>query len=181
MPTMPGEMSKGEILQDLDRLINDRPVRKEMLADLEARDPITDRPQYTIPEIAVRVGLVRAGSKEEKHLANDWFGTSWWNKSMTPEEKDHTVRAGLCVAINEADLRDLPIDCYWVCALHGKPEEKMQVTISWSEHQVTLILLTADPPIEDMEAVGDPIKIVAWERGPLELHNLRTNTYEQLQ
>jgi hypothetical protein len=28
------------------------------------------------------------------------------------------------------------------------------------------------------DAVGDPIKIVAWERGPLELHDLITNTYQ---
>lgn len=178
MPTMPGEMSKGEILQDLDKLLSDPPRRDALFDDLDDKTA-GGAWTYSLAKLAVKHGLVVANSDAEKHLANDWFGTAWWNH-MSPLQKEDTVRAALSVAIREAQKRNLPIDCYWVCALHGMPPAKLQVTISWSDRQVTLILLTPKPPVLMADAVGDPIKIVAWERGPLELHDLITNTYQPI-
>jgi hypothetical protein len=179
MPNMPGEMSKGDILQDLDALLSDPPRRDALLADMEARTP-ANQPQYSLASLAVKHGLVVAGSPAANHLANDWFGPNWWTH-MTGQEKEDTVRAGLIVACREAKTRQIPIDCYWVCALHGMPPEKMQVTISWSDRQVTVILLTPKPPVMLHDAVGDPIKIIVWENGQLQVHDLITNTRERVQ
>ncbi len=105
---------------------------------------------------------------EADHLRNDWF-KAWWPNAQPVEP---IIREGLITAMkvaihkpgeveeDEWEEREepLPIDFYWVChpghskaspeqsstAPPSSPDDRVEVTVSWSDHQVTVIIHTPD-------------------------------------
>lgn len=97
-----------------------------------------------------------------QHLARDWFG-GWWTGSQPIEP---ILRVGLIQALRlalfdpgsgERRENPLPIESLWLSGV-----DRVEVGISASEHQVTLLLLT--PPVPSAGAavteVLDPVWMV---------------------
>ncbi len=147
---MPWNISKGTILQNLDRVCNDQKMRSAFLEDLEhSADSLLD--------IWKRYGVL-SGNWHETHMREHWFNeqNGWWKdlkKNPCPyvQPLDKLFRQGLIKALRLAshdpqsgDGRYLPIDCYWICAAH----HHFEIDICVSDYQVTFILLSPNVPDE---------------------------------
>lgn len=146
---MPWNISKGTILENLDRVCNDQKTRSTFLDELE---------HSPAPLLAIwkEYGIL-SGNWHEAHLREHWFNdvNGWWKdlkKNPCPyvQPLDQLFRQGLIKALRLAshnpqnDARELPIDCYWICAAH----HHFEIDICVSAQQVTFILLSPNVPDE---------------------------------
>ena len=166
--SMPEVIAKAPTLKRLDALSKQVGKLKPFLDDL-----LTSPEE--LPIIAYK-HKVATTADEVSHLRNDWF-FAWWPDDQPVEP---IVRAGLITAI-EVCLREpgakadrakpLPIDSYWVC--HPAPSENaaggeyktesppVEVSVTWSDQQVTMIIYTPEPPyMEDVLTGKEPIIVV---------------------
>ena len=113
---------------------------------------------------------------EVSHLRDEWF-FAWWPLAQPVEP---IVREGVITAIEvafrEPDASSdrptpLPIDSYWVCHPGHSPDEAsgdmeagrgaVEVSVSWSAQQVTMLIHTPDSPYEEHILTGqEPIYVV---------------------
>lgn len=147
---MPGNVAKGNILKDIDKAST----------QLSRRDRIIDKLHNTTDTLVQigtdsQVNVIDKVKKyhfknqnkdktEEQHLDEDWF-RDWWKQQLL--QPIHPIlRRGLRKAFdlskNNSHKKDLPIDCYWVCA-----GTTFEVVIGQNDRQVTVLILS--PPPED--------------------------------
>jgi hypothetical protein len=162
MPTMPKDLSKPNILKNLDGVLGNPARRTALAQDLKAIPPTS------LVALAIKYGIVAAGSAEEVHLKNDWFGPNWWSTAdshgpgMTPDNKEELVRGALIVACEDATKQNKPVDTYWLCRPrgYGSGNALLDASVSWSSKQVTLLLITPMPPNQPPPTWGDPIRYI---------------------
>lgn len=192
MGVMPEGMSKGAILKKLDTRYAVPPTTKPQLqARLASLKPpaLKSYPFGSFVTLALAGGVLNAD--EADHIRAHWFnetvttaggvtltGQGWW-KSIQPIEP--IIREGLIAAI-EVALRDpdagadrpipLPIVFLWMChaghSLGATPtpsaDEAVEVDVSWSPYQVTLVIHTPDPPPDTGPGPTDPEPIYVVKR-----------------
>jgi hypothetical protein len=164
-----GNVSKGYLLQRLDALSQDRSKLSQLLNDLHnAPDDLAG--------IYHKHGILRT-AEEISHIRHHWCA-AWWPHSQPVEP---IIRRGFITAM-EVALRDpktnrerephLPIDTYWIfypgsstqsVGPGGSPggQPSVEVAITWSEQQVTLILLSPEPPSPgEPGTVDEPIFVI---------------------
>jgi len=158
MPGMPEVMAKPLMLERLDEVLSDPARRDAYMNDLESGGDLLT--------VSKAHGIV-VTPLEERHMREDWFRTWWPKAQLHPGGIKEIMRRGFMLAIEEARQRKLPVDCYWVCDPaheehapgHGehtnggghKPEDgEVEVSISWSAYQITLILQTPHPPVKSL-------------------------------
>jgi hypothetical protein len=131
MGVMPEVIAKGPILKRLETRYRDRVKLQERITALKES-----------PEDVATLGRKRGvlTEVEADHLRKDWFGQNGWWPDAYPIEP--ILRHGLIIALEEAMIRSLPIDAYWICS---SPHYSFQVDITWSEQQLTVIFNS--PPV----------------------------------
>lgn len=172
MGVMPEMMSKGPILKKLDAR-----YKNPGLAALQARLATLQPQNANLGTLMQSIPAFTA--PELNHVCDDWFnrnGQGWWPHIQPIEPM---IRHGLITAI-EAAIRvpgasvdrpepGLPIVFYWICHTgHSNPpaphkpgaDDAVEVAVSWSEQQVTLVIHTPDPPQRDPLTGTDPIFVV---------------------
>jgi hypothetical protein len=190
MPGMPEIMAKGPILKKLDDYFQKLTLGelKEQLETLQRLGPYPEDSIVAFGQGLVVPGsklepVLTEG--DANHIRNHWFnenGRGWW-KEIQPIES--IIRQGLISALTVAiyhpetihysDERKLqrqlplPIVFYWQCHT-GHSEswatsepsayDAVEVSVSWSEHQVTLIIHTPDPPTRDRLTGTEPIFVI---------------------
>jgi len=160
MPGMPEVVAKPLMLERLDEVLNDAGRRGRFANDLRSGGKLID--------IAVDHGIART-DLEKRHLREDWFRAWWPTAQNHAGGVEEVMRQGLIAAAEEAEKRGLPVDCYWCCDPghehhrngHDDPEDgEVEVTVSWSKSQITLILQTPHPP--PPEAQPGPVLEPIW-------------------
>lgn len=146
MPTMTRKrfFGKGPLLRAIDRLSEslDFAAQQEILLILQGPPG-----EEGLAQLAGSLGL--ASPQTVRHLEEDWFG-SWWPECQPIEP---ILRAGIAQALHLA-LADpeahqpreqpLAIHALWLSGV-----DRVEVGISLSAGQVTLLLLT--PPVPDAD------------------------------
>ena len=184
MGLMPDIISKGPLLKKLEDRYKDP---DKLRLGLEALRKLPVWPAGNLADLGKDRGA--SNQKEADHLSSDWF-KDWWPNAQPVEP---IVRKGLITAMEVAirdpdDTKDrnepLPIDVYWVChpghsgtspeqssaAPPSSPDDRVEVTVSWSDKQVTLIIHTPEPPPRPGRPVpplnvDEPIYIVKRKKG----------------
>ena len=166
MGDMPELIAKGPILKALDTVLNtgNRAQIKQDLQDL----PSQALPPTALLDLADTHNMnLDAGQKY--HIKQDWLiNNQWLAQPVQP-----IVRLALIEALNRAGP-NTPIDCYWVCHPgHGGPAAPasgapLEVSISWSNNQVTVIFHTPEPPWPQTASytMTQPEDIVVVKEGP---------------
>lgn len=179
MGLMPDIISKG-LLKKLDARYKDAAVLSQAL---EALRELPDWPAANLADLGQARGVLT--EEEANHFRNDWFET-WWPNAQPVEP---IIRKGLITAM-EVAIRDpdevekretpLPIDVYWIChpghsetsaeqsstAPPSSPGDHVEVTVSWSDQQVTLIVHTPDARRGE-GTVPEPILVVKRDNGEI--------------
>ena len=161
MPGMPEVVAKPLMLERLDEVLNDSNRRGPFAKDLRSGRRLVD--------IAADHGIAKT-DLEKRHLREDWF-RAWWPMAQGhPGGVEEVMRQGLIAAAEEADQLGLPVDCYWCCDPghehhrngHDDPEDgEVEVSVSWSKSQITLMLQTPHPPVESLAGpVLEPIWVI---------------------
>jgi len=158
---MPEVVAKPLMLERLDEVLNDPVRRARFKKDLQSKRGLVD--------IAADHGIAKT-ALEKRHLREDWFGKWWPMAQMHPGGVEKVMGEGLIAAAEEAEKRRLPVDSYWCCDpghehhKNGqKPEDgEVEVTVSWSKYQITLILQTPHPPPPEAKPgrVLEPIWVI---------------------
>lgn len=175
MPDMPQTVAKGSILKRLDGVLRDEAARARILSELQAGTPL-----LTI----VTAEKVVLTDDERTHLANDWFGSAWWPDAQAGVGAiEKILRAGFIDAINMANQLGVVIDTYWICHPgHGDgpghliqtpdSDQHVEVTVLWSDRQVTVFMHTPEPKqpsIPDApRTIDEPIRVWFWKNGKVE-------------
>lgn len=135
MGSMPAMIAKPTLLTKIQEYVNSdpgtvAPRMKQKLEQSSLIDAINNATNLTFT------------NQEKKHLVEDWFG-SWWRmyQPIAP-----IVRNGVIKALELVIQEQVPLDCYWVCA-----EDVMEVYVTKSGQQITLMLFTPPPPDAEME------------------------------
>ncbi|HET8943644.1 MAG TPA: hypothetical protein VFO59_02585 [Dehalococcoidia bacterium] len=171
MPDMPQTAAKGSILKNLDQVLGNQAARAHTLARLQAGDPLLD--------IMSDGQDMTIGPDERRHLDEDWFGDHWWPGAQAGVHAiEQILRAGFIGAINKADELGVPIDTYWIC--HPGPhhpqapvqeptDQHVEVTVLWSDQQVTVIIHTPEPGVPIIGpaplTIDEPIRVWFWKDG----------------
>ena len=156
MPVMPGNVSKGLILQRLDDYVNASQTNASNL--LGSLKP--DEAEPGLAELAASLLIavdpaVGAWKSEEDHLGQDWFSTgadAWWREHQPIENvvaKGIEQAVRLCLFVDGDPTgaeRPTPflLDSYWVCAGHSLEVTSM-VKAHESGGQVTMLIMTPSP------------------------------------
>jgi hypothetical protein len=176
MAGMPESMEKGDILEKLDVLLSDRKKRQSFLKDLHDLDELGLADNLV--ELGLRQDYAVFNPDEAKHFREHWL-RDWW---PTAQPIAPIIRQGLITAIKVASgatgtprqgQGELPIDCYWACHPgHGHSEsephedadyEALDFVVTWSAHQVTVVIHSPDPPgPEGAPTNSEPILVVRW-------------------
>ena len=175
---MPGVVSQGFILKTLGEVCSDhKPPLTGMLSQSQAFLADLKDEKQKLLALFIKYGIAKAEAEQE-HLSQDWFNalTGWWPQAQPLEP---LIRHGLIKAL-EVAARDpdtgaerkprLSIAAYWIChpgsqpaAGSGQEGEQVEVVVCWSDHQVTFIIHSPEPP-ERLPAhiltAKDPIWIV---------------------
>jgi len=158
---MPEVVAKPLMLERLDEVLNDTGRRARFANDLRSGRRLIDI--AVDHEIAIT-------DLEKRHLREDWF-RSWWPMAQAhPGGVEQVMREGLIAAAEEAEQRGLPVDSYWSCdpghehhsnGQHEPEDGEVEMTVSWSKSQITLILQTPHPPVESLAGpVLEPIWVL---------------------
>src|SRR5438093_1846373 len=161
MPGMPEVVAQPLMLERLDEVLNDAGRRARFANDLRSGRRLID--------IAVDHRIATT-DLEKRHLREHWFG-SWWPMAQAhPGGVEQVMRAGLIAAAEEAEQRRLLVDSYWCCdpghehhanGAHEPEDGEVEMTVSWSKSQITLILQTPHPPVESLAGpVLEPIWVI---------------------
>ena len=147
MGGMPETITKGKILARIDEVSQDGARLKEFLNDLRTSNS-------DLVTILVRQRVVLP-KREETHMREYWFG-SWWPNTRA----ERIVREGLVTAFARAFSegsggKPLPLDCYWIC----REDKTVQVSISWNDRQVVLLIFTPMPPEKGVATTEENIEI----------------------
>jgi len=173
---MPALMAKGPILKRLDKLLNSA-KRNQALNDLE--NSFADLVNLGSDQTTYGADRVLTKQPWVSHLRDEWF-KAWWPHAQPVEP---IIRQGLITALKVAlakpntpriGQQPLPIDSYWVCH-PGHPSHPtapgqladghpVEVSISWSSQQVTLIIHTPEPPYPNNYNLTDYENILVVKR-----------------
>lgn len=145
-------VAKGLMLKRMDRLAADPEIMRRALQALE------DHPDTPMLEIGRAHRYVAERGSEIRHVGDDWFDTeAGWFRGYGPVEP--VLRAGFIhaarVALESAPA--LPVDCYWM-ANH----DRIEVVVTRSPQQVTMILMTPPPQREALGAGGTATEEDIW-------------------
>src|SRR2546425_7541706 len=144
---MPGYISKGCILENLDKACNgpDRDAFYKALND-------ESQPLF---EIWKTFGVLEQQWQKD-HLSQHWFNKDgWWKDLPGIQPVEPIMRRGLIKALDLANKPPqfdpsiqikgpLPVDNYWICG--GR---RFQMVMSVNERQVILIILSPEQPKEE--------------------------------
>lgn len=163
MPADP--VAKGNMLRMMDSLSRKPSV---MAAAMEA---LEKEPAVSITELGARFGYVE-GDDQQRHVDEHWLDAeAGWFPGHA--EVDSVLREGFIKAAEIALAHDLPVDSYWVAG-----GDQVQVVITQSDEQVTMLLLT--PPPEKPRYEGPlPVEERIWVArragsGSVEVHRVRS-------
>ncbi len=130
-------------------------------------DPCSGR---TTLDLAKDYG-VAIDAASESHIRDHWLDPvgGWFRHGRNPE----ILRRALWEAVKLVQLHDLPIDSYWIC--HGPDNTRpIEVTLSVNERQVTMILLTPNPPMSADPPVTEPAMWVThWDGSAVEYRKVK--------
>jgi hypothetical protein len=153
-------IAKGQMLRRMDRLAADPGVMRLALQAL------VDHPGTPMLEIGRAHRYVEESELEIHHVGADWFDTeAGWFRGHGPVEP--VLRAGFIQAARVALESDpaLPVDCYWM-----SNHDRIEVVVTRSPQQVTMILMTPQPQRGEFaageEAVEEDIWIVGMADDP---------------
>ena len=126
-------ISKPRLLRRMEKLARNQRVVKAALHDLKTK------PDVSLLELGLQHGYVTS-AKDAQHLLNDWFDPEdgWWRELP---ENEAVLRKGLIKAGEILVRRRLPVDCYWL-----RGGERIQLIITVSAHQMTLLFVSPRPP-----------------------------------
>jgi hypothetical protein len=149
---------KGKILRKLDQLSTSSEAGEAFLKALKDKEGKTYR-DYT--EVLLQHGLVNAA--EAAHLRRHWFPDTatlaqkdallakegkvpWWWDAYQPIEP--LLRQGMIEAFEKAKTSRwlVPVDAYWMAV-----GDRVLVSVSWNERQITMVRVT--PPVPKDDAV----------------------------
>lgn len=170
MPDMPQTAAKGSILKRLDTALKDQAARARILTKLQSGTSLLE----TMSQEGVAIN-----DDDRNHLANDWFGDHWWPGAQAGVGAiEQILRAGFIGAINKADELGVPIDTYWIChpgdhdphaPVQQPTDQHVEVTVLWSNQQVTVIIHTPEPGVPIIGpaplTIDEPIKVWFWKDG----------------
>jgi len=145
-------VAKSLMLKRMDRLAADPEIMRRALRALE------DHPETPMLEIGRAHRYVAERDVEIRHVGDDWFDTeSGWFRGYGPVEP--VLRAGFIHAARVAleSHPALPVDCYWM-ANH----DRIEVVVTRSPQQVTMILMTPPAQREAFAAGGEAIEEDIW-------------------
>jgi uncharacterized membrane protein len=149
---------KPPVLERLDELSKNLLLVEPLLKSLKMEM------QRSLVDIGVQHKCLDAGSEEARCLRQRWFDheQGWW-KELPPAEP--VVRRGLVRALELITEHKLPLDCYWILGA-----DQIKVTVSKSEHQVTVVFLSptvpADAQLARFQARGPDIWVYGTEGAP---------------
>lgn len=144
---MPGIVSKGRIIRELDSVLADQTKRQKFYERL-TKKKANGEWEETLIEIVSDSALFDLKPDEIAHLKEDWFaleGSYWPRHQPTAIVVRHGLIQAIDVARNPRNPQQgNPMDCYWVCT-----GDRFEVTACVGPGQVTVMLLTPPPPFSD--------------------------------
>ena len=145
-------ITKGRIITNSD--LNLRHPTHALYEGLRAAPRMSDR--AALAEFQV----IRESDKD--HVDNDFFGKRWFPD--VPDKED-IVREGYLKAIklSLAHAIQKPVVSYWITGL-----PKFEVMVAESEHQITVFLLTPQPPIGKLPPAEKTYDESLWLIAPTE-------------
>jgi hypothetical protein len=133
---MPGAVSKGKVLAELEELLNHPQDREELRKALEACDGTA---QDSVADALESVGFPK---RIAQHLREHLFPDQPPGYFPSFPNKNGICREGLLKAIDLAKgTPPAHIDCYWICS-----GSYFQLVATQGKSQVNLFFLTPPPP-----------------------------------